>query len=285
MQNEKAKALTDSITDSIKALAAMTDETAQSEAYKAYLLTMGRFHNYSFGNTLLIYRQRPTATRVAGFHAWKDLGRSVKKGAKGIAILAPCISKRKTTDTATGEESTSKYLYGFRVAHVFDRADTEGRELPTLNYNATEGGEDILPRLEHAAEALGITLEYSDDIEADGYSKGGKIVIASRLCTAAKCGTIAHELAHEILHFRNQRGATLSREQRELEAESTSFAVLAQLGIEQPSSVYLAGWKADAEKITAALNTIRCAVHEILAAVEGDEAEQTTEDEAAAIAA
>ena len=281
MQSDKSKALIDSITDSIKNLAAMTDATAKSEMFKTWLLTMSRFHNYSFNNQLLIFMQRRNATRVAGFQTWKQIGRNVKKGAKGIAILAPCISKKAVTDEATGEETTARLLRGFRVTHVFDYADTEGKEIPDLTYRATEGGDAILPRLEAAARNLGIELEYKADTnDANGYSQGGKIVVNSALTNTEKCGTIAHELAHEILHWRNNRRDGITREQRELEAESTSYAVLAQLGIEQPSGTYLASWDATAEAITAALQTIRNAVHEILQAMD-----DATEAEAEQLAA
>jgi hypothetical protein len=211
------------------------------------------------------------------------LGRNVKRGAKGIAILAPCISKKAVKDEETGEKQTAMRLYGFRTAHVFDYADTEGKDIPELAYRATEGGDAILPRLENAARALDIELEYMADTgTANGYSQGGKIVVNATMSNTEKCGTIAHELAHEILHWRKNRKESISKEQRELEAESTSYAVLAQLGIEQPSGAYLASWDANAESITAALHTIRDAVHEILGALD---AKPDTEAEADEIAA
>src|SRR5580700_7607033 len=99
---------------------------------------MGRFHRYSWGNTLLIASQRPTATHVAGFHAWHQLGRSVKKGEKGIVILAPMVVKQK--DSAAEIEPPSKEpsrVAGFRAAYVFDVAQTEGQPLP--QFAATKG--------------------------------------------------------------------------------------------------------------------------------------------------
>ena len=99
MQSDKSKALIDSITGSINTLAAMTDATAKSAMFKDWLRAVSRFHHYSFNNQLLVLLQRPQAQRVAGFHTWKSLGRNVKKGAKGIAILAPCVRK-KTAEEA-----------------------------------------------------------------------------------------------------------------------------------------------------------------------------------------
>ena len=272
MQNDKSKALADSITASIEHLAEMTDQAAKSETFKFWLRAISRFHSYSFNNSLLILCQRPSATRVAGFNTWKALGRNVKKGAKGIAILAPCVGKRTVEDETTGEKTSAQRLYGFRVTHVFDEADTEGREIPTLEYRASEGGDELLPRLENAARRMGITLEYRENTGAPrGWSEGGKIVVRSTLTTSERCGTLAHELAHEYLHWEQNRRTSLTPEQRELEAEATAYAILAQYGIEQSSQNYLASWDASAETITASLHTIRAAVHHIMAAMEPEE--------------
>ncbi len=213
MQSDKSKALVDSITASIETLAAMTDETAKSETFKTWLRAVSRFHSYSFNNSLLILLQRPTASRVAGFNTWKALGRNVKKGAKGIAILAPCVGKRTVEDEGTGEKKATMKLYGFRVTHVFDVADTDGKELPELALHADhDGGEDLLPRLEAAARQMGIILEYRENTGSPyGWSEGGKIVVRATLSTVEKCGTLAHELAHEYLHWESNRRDGLTR--------------------------------------------------------------------------
>ena len=200
MQNDRSKALIDSITDSINTLATMTDATAKSDLFKTWLRAVSRFHHYSFNNQLLVLLQRPQAERVAGFHTWKSLGRNVKKGAKGIAILAPCVRK-KTAEEADkqrkGERVSEMRLCGFRVTHVFDIADTEGKPLPELDHRAQAGGETLLPRLESAAAAMGIVIEYREETGSpNGWSEGGKVVVNATLSTAAKCGTLAHELAH-----------------------------------------------------------------------------------------
>jgi hypothetical protein len=130
MQNDRSKALIDSITDSINTLATMTDATAKSDLFKTWLRAVSRFHHYSFNNQLLVLLQRPQAERVAGFHTWKSLGRNVKKGAKGIAILAPCVRKQTAEEAdrqRKGERVSEMRLCGFRVTHVFDIADTEGK--------------------------------------------------------------------------------------------------------------------------------------------------------------
>jgi hypothetical protein len=83
-------------------------EAGKSETLAAYLAAMARFHSYSFGNILQIARQRPTATRVAGFYAWKEFGRFVKRGEKGIQILAPMVGHRRRKDTTEQEPSTNR---------------------------------------------------------------------------------------------------------------------------------------------------------------------------------
>ena len=110
-------------------------EAGHSDALTAYLDAMSRFHNYSFGNILEIARQRPNATRVAGLYAWNHLGRKVMKGQKGIRILAPIIGiKRKKDEEAERDitKQNTRVLVGFRNAYVFDVAQTDGAELPTM---------------------------------------------------------------------------------------------------------------------------------------------------------
>ena len=93
-----------------------------------YLAVMGRFHQYSWGNALLIASQRPAATRVAGFQTWRKLGRHVRKGEKGIMILAPVVVKKRV-DTEDGEDEQTR-VFGFRAAYVFDQSQTDGDPLP-----------------------------------------------------------------------------------------------------------------------------------------------------------
>ena len=108
-------------------------EAGHSGALTNYLTAMSRFHTYSFGNVLEIARQMPTATRVAGFWTWKNLGRSVNAGAKGIRILAPIIGVRRKKDEEAEKDITkqnTRVLVGFRNAYVFDVSQTEGAEPP-----------------------------------------------------------------------------------------------------------------------------------------------------------
>ena len=259
--------LTDKINESITALCAETDAAKQNETYRAWLRTLSRFYSYSFNNWLLIYTQRPDATRVAGFQTWKSLGRFVKKGERGIRIFAPII--RKVEEEKNGVTEQVSRPVGFRSIAVFALEQTDGEPLPEIDSNATEGGEELLPRLEAATASLGIQLVYKAiPGAAEGLSKGGLIEIEETLSTAARCGVIVHELAHELLHKEKRKETT--RQQRELEAESVSFAVLARYGIHSESRFYLASYDVTAEMLTASLQTISQTAKRIISVIDGD---------------
>ena len=265
MTTEKAQELTASITASIELLCKETDAAKQSAIYRNWLSTMSRFYRYSWGNQILIWTQRPTATRVAGFHTWKDLGRNVKKGEKGIRILAPIV--RKCEEEQEGETVTTRRVATFKCATVFALDQTEGKDLPELECNATEGGEELLPALERAAAVLGITLVYKAiPGSADGLSKGGTIEIEETLDVPGRCGVIAHELAHEVLRHKERRAET-TKQQRELEAESVAFAVLAHFGIRLESRFYLATYDITGEMLAASLHTISATARQLIEVV------------------
>ena len=117
-------------------------EKGRSEELTNYLRFMSRFHQYSFGNLMLILMQRPDAEQVAGIHAWNKLGRKVKKGAKGIGIIAPCTYKQKE-ENGDGTEEPKAVVRGFKVVHVFDVTDTEGDDLPELASIAGDPGDNL----------------------------------------------------------------------------------------------------------------------------------------------
>jgi N-terminal domain of anti-restriction factor ArdC/IrrE N-terminal-like domain len=212
MTNDKARALTEQIESSVNALAAETDAVRKSETFLCWLNAMANFSSYSFNNQILISLQRPSACRVAGFQTWKKLGRHVKKGAKGIAILAPCVYRKKV-EADDADSLTVKRLGGFKTCWVFAQEDTEGEPIPTLTTGAAGGGEEPLPRLEAAAPKLNVVLDYEEITQhgVEGYSTGGRIVIRQSLSTASKCGVIVHELAHEHLHQGDNRREAKSK--------------------------------------------------------------------------
>ncbi len=268
MINDKARALTEQIESSVNALAAETDAVRKSETFLNWLNAMARFSNYSLNNQILILLQRPLTSRVAGFQTWRKLGRHVVKGAKGIAILAPCVYGKKA-EPESDDSPTIKRLSGFKVVWVFAEEDTDGEPLPTLTYAVAAGGQDLLPKIEAAAGKLSVKLEYEEIPEqgVQGYSTGGKIVIRQSLSTASKCAVIAHEISHELLH-RGEDRKTISKRQRELEAEATAYVVMHHFGIDHVASNYLATYNVDGEQLRDSLETISGAARRLIAALE-----------------
>ena len=158
----------------------------KSEALRNYLSAMARFRSYSLSNVLLIIMQKPHATRVAGFQTWKDMGRNVMKGERGIKILAPMFRNQRpdnAQDPAAVLATTEKRLSGFRSVTVFDQSQTEGRDLPEYESNEVEGDvSQCLPRLREFVASLSIKLSYEADMAADGLSKNGEIVLREGMC-------------------------------------------------------------------------------------------------------
>jgi hypothetical protein len=174
-------------------------EAGQSDALTNYLTAMSRFHNYSFGNVLEIARQMPTATRVAGFWTWKNLGRSVKAGQKGIRILAPIVGIRRKKDAEARKDITKqneRILLGFRNAYVFDVSQTEGVDLPEMREVSGDPGDNI-DRLTAFLKNKGIQLVYNEKIApALGMSYGGRIALLPGQSKAETFATLVHETAH-----------------------------------------------------------------------------------------
>jgi len=217
-------------------------EAGKSETLTAYLGAMARFHKYSFGNILAIARQRPTATHVAGFHTWKELSRFVKRGEKGIQILAPMVGKRRSKDNAdrnnVQDDSTkpAPVLIGFRAVYVFDVAQTEGADLPEFEHSITGDVGEHRNRLIAFLDSQSIALEYTENIApALGVSYGGKIALLPGQSKAEEFVTLVHETAHEYLHKSDRRTMTTATV-RETEAEAVAFIVGQAVGLEMGKS-------------------------------------------------
>ena len=253
----KAQELQDKISNSINLLAAATDEAAQSEAFKNWLTTFNKFHTYSWRNQFLIVLQRPDATRVAGYHKWIELKRFVKKGERGIGILAPIVFK----DKDTGEEG----IKGFTGVTVFDISQTDGEPLPVIEWQANEVNAELQSKLIQFATSKGIKVSTDLTGAALGVSYGGSINLQANAGTSV----LIHELAHELGH----RGADrheLTREQKELEAETIAFVVSQYFGLDTLTSAanYLAVWHGDRKSITERMTRIARIASDIITAVE-----------------
>ena len=238
-------------------------EAGHSEVLTQDLGAMGRFHTYSFGNIMLIARQKPSATNVAGVRTWNSLGRFVRRGEKGILILAPMVGRKiKTVEETTRENGEQKnpqpQLYGFRAVYVFDLSQTEGKDLPAL----TEVQGDVSgyrERLVKFVEGQSIELLYSDKIgPAKGLSHGGKITLLSGMQPAEEFSTLAHEIGHEMLH-RGERRTLTTKSVRETEAEAVAFVVCQAIGLETGSSAsdYIQIWDGDANLLRESLEAVQ----------------------------
>jgi hypothetical protein len=233
MQQPKQQTAKEAIAANVQALIEQLEQ-GHSEGLTAYLTAMGRFHNYSFGNILEIARQRPDATRVAGLYAWNQLGRKVRKGERGIRILAPVIGVRRKKDSDAEKDIRTQnqgVLIGFRSAYVFDVSQTDGADLPELSERVKGNVGQYRERLLDFIAAQGIRLEFKEDIApALGMSYGGRIAILPGQCAAEEFSTLVHELAHEMLHKADRRTAT-TKIVKETEAEAIAFVVGTTIGL------------------------------------------------------
>ena len=176
MKEDRAKKLAE---DALADLQAQL-ESGRSEALLKFIECLSRFHNYSWMNCLLIARQNPDATRVAGFRKWLELKRYVRKGEKGIAILAPLTYRQKIEDDS-GNEGTKQGVRGFKVVHVFDVSQTQGEDLPEFVQITGDPGR-LIDSLEQLIRADGIELRYEAMPHGtDGYSTNGAIAISESL--------------------------------------------------------------------------------------------------------
>jgi antirestriction protein ArdC len=262
MKSEQIKEITDRAAEQL--VAAL--QAGHSEALTAYLKAIGRFHRYSLHNVLLIASQKPNASYVAGFRTWNELGRFVKKGEKGIMILAPIV--RRKPDDAEELEETSRAIAGFRAAYVFDISQTDGKELPQID--VVEGHpREYSDKLRRFATEQGISIEYSTEIApARGVSSGGKITLLPGQTPAEEFSTLAHEIAHELLH-RGDRRVNTTKRVRETEAEATAFVVCCAIGLETGSAAsdYIQLWNGDVQVLTESLGYVRDAASQMLSAL------------------
>lgn len=275
-----------------------------SEMYTKYLLTMSKFHNYSFNNTLLIAMQRPDATLVAGYNAWKNkFNRYVKKGEKGIQIIAPAPVKereeREKIDKDTGLtvlnengepeiEVVERVIPRFRVTTVFDYAQTDGEPLPTLEVNELTARVKDYTLLKEAIEQVSpVPIRFG---EIEGSAKGYYSHMDKEICVRADMGesqtikTMIHEVAHAMLHDSDQmkqRGEEKDQLTKETEAESIAFTVCSALGIDTSdySFPYVASWASGKElkELKDSMDTIRLTAADFLEKLEAAVAERNVE--------
>ena len=275
------------ITDQLEA---GVTEVFESDAYRTYLKCMSKFHNYSLNNTLLIALQRPDASLVAGYQAWKrDHGRQVRKGEKGIKIIAPCKYKVELEEKDDdGNQKIAEYT-GFKIATVFDVAQTEGKEFPTIGVNELTGDVGDYRKLFSALTEICPVPIYTETIEngAKGYYSDAdrKIVIKSDMSQLQTIKTMIHEMAHEKLHAKEHldKDHPVDRRTKEVEAESIAYTICQHYGLDSSdySFSYIAGWSSgkDVKELKASLERIRSAADEMITGIDKALEKQTKREQ------
>ncbi len=261
--NEKTKNL---ISETKKTIDETLDKLADQleKGYSAemieYLKAMSRFHHYSIGNQLLIFSQFPKASRVAGFRTWNKLNRCVRKGQKGIRILAPCLKKK------ADEDDEQDKVIGFRPAYVFDYSQTDGDEIPYLS-GAQGDAEEVFEMALSSIQANGIEFEYGETGRAYGYSTKNRIVLKEGMTSGQNFSVLIHEWAHIHLHFNN--GKT-PRPIEELEADAVACVVCERFGIDaiQSSADYIKNWDGNKDSLFERLERIRQCASTIIQSIE-----------------
>ena len=288
---EKLKEITDRLEQGIT-------ELFESERYREYLRVMSKFHNYSFNNTLLIAMQKPDASLVAGFSAWKNnFGRNVMKGQKGIKIIAPSPYKvkqeMKKIDPHTQQPIIGKdgkpvteekeiTIPAYKVVSVFDVSQTEGKELPDIAVDELTGDveryRDFFAALEKTSP-VPIGFEQIPGSSHGYYHLEDKrIAIQEGMSELQTLKTAIHEIAHAKLHDidlnapENEQQPRVDRRTREVEAESVAYTVCQHYGLDTSdySFGYVAGWSSGRElsELKSSLETIRSAAAEIINSID-----------------
>ena len=275
----------DKLAEAHDLLVSAVESITTGDDWARMLEVASRFHRYSAGNVFLIALQRSDATRVAGYRAWQALGRQVRKGERGIRILAPC-RYRYTTTHNDGTETIHQGIRGFTTATVFDVAQTDGEALPDVR-PALLGGEGVRGLWEALAAqvaAQGYSLERGDCGGANGCTDHNARTVRVRedVSDAQATRTLAHELAHVLMHP-STAAYFQCRGRCEVEAESVAFLVCQAAGLSTDgySFPYVARWAdGDAGKVRetaeAALGTARAILAD-LGPDEGQEADGLAE--------
>ena len=293
---EKLKEITDRLEQGIT-------ELFDSERYKEYLRVMSKFHNYSFNNTLLIAMQKPDASLVAGFSAWKNnFGRNVMKGQKGIKIIAPSPFKIRQ-EVEKIDPHTQKPIIGkdgkpvteekeikipaYKVVSVFDVSQTEGKELPDIAVDELTGDVDRYKDFFAALEKTSPVPIAFENIEGGSHGyyhlEDKRIAINEGMSELQTLKTTIHEIAHAKLHDidlnapKDEQQPRVDRRTREVEAESVAYTVCQHYGLDTSdySFGYVAGWSSGRElsELKSSLETIRSAAAEIINSIDENLAE------------
>jgi antirestriction protein ArdC len=265
----------DRLTEAHERLTAAVESLVSGEDWQQLLSLAARLYRYSPNNCLLIRLQRPDASCLAGYRRWQALGRQVRKGEKGVAILAPVVTRRRPVDhdEETEQPGLVRVLRGFTVAHIFDVSQTDGPPLPEVGPALLDGNApaQLWDRLAAQVAGAGFTLTQGDCRPANGTTDfvARAVTVRDDVTDAQAAKTLAHELAHVLLHDGTEN-ATGCRGRAEVEAESVAYLVCAAAGLDTDgySFPYVASWAGgDSDRVrTTADAAIGCASRIVAAA-------------------
>ena len=271
-RKDRIKEITEQLEAGVKAV-------FESDAYKAYLNCMSKFHNYSLNNTLLIALQRPDASLCASYTSWqRDHGRQVRKGEKGIKIIAPCKYKIELNEKDEQGNPKTEEKTGFKVVTTFDISQTDGPDLPSIGVDELTGDVNGYRKLFNVLTEICPVPIYVEDIRdgAKGYYSDAdrKIVIKEDMSQLQTIKTMIHEMAHEKLHAKEHldKDHPTDRRTKEVEAESIAYTICQHYGLDSSdySFSYVAGWSSgkDTKELKSSLERIRSAADEMITAID-----------------
>ncbi len=258
------------INEILKTLEEGLREFMDGETYRKYLTSVGRFHDYSSSNIMLISAQYPNASLVAGYSTWKKFNRFVKRGEHGIRIIAPVPVKVEREKVLTDElgnrmkTTVQETVPRFRTVTVFDIAQTDGEPLPDIAPGELrQAVKDYRNFLEALHRSSRVRIVYED---IPGGAKGqyemltDRIVIQKDMSEAQTVKTLVHEIAHSFLHDSLSGRSREGKSTKEVEAESVAYAVCSRFGIDTSDYTfpYVSGWSQDKD-----LKTLRTSMERI----------------------
>lgn len=267
MPRERQEPAPDHLTTALAQLERSVTTIQDSETFRAYLVAQARFHQYSWGNVLLILAQKPDATRVAGYRAWQSLGRQVKRGEQAIRIIAPATVRNRPAvqeheqEQEDAPDEPARRRTVFRAASVFDISQTEGDPLPEVPVPVldSQAGGKLYTDLERLAltEGLRVTIGHPSFFTRPQlmgfYAREQRAIYVREAAQLQQTKTLAHELAHHLAEHQVSGPAS------ETEAEAVAYVVLAHYGLDAGARAfpYIATWARDPHVLKAALATIQ----------------------------
>ena len=279
-RDEELKGIMDSLEQGVK-------DVFSSEKYKTFLDTMAKFPRYSVNNNILIMMQRPDASLVQSYGGWKKMGRNVKRGEKGIRILAPApykaqVEQQKVDSNGRGifdtkgnpvMETVEVDRVAFKPVSTFDVSQTEGKELPSLGVSELTGSvENYNAFIEAIKEVCPVPIGFEDiKSGAKGYyhTTDKRIAIQSGMSELQTLKTAIHEMTHQMLHSGEDKK---TRSSKEVEAESVAYTVCKHYGLDTSdySFSYVAGWSSgkDVKELKESLDTIQKAAKDIITSLD-----------------